>query len=140
MFGNTLDDTHRFTGSLLLTGSNHYITGSISVSGSVSATAFYELSDIRYKDIISTNPQIDLTSLDVIEYKLKGDDQKRFGYPAQDVQNICGDLVVGENPLTINYSDLHTLKIHHLENKIKELETKIESLYAKVNSMDRNNG
>ena len=139
-FGNDTIDVHRFTGSVYVSGSSHVITGSLTVSGSVSATSFFEVSDIRNKDIIATNPQIDLSTLDVIQFTLKGDNQVRYGYSAQDVQKLCNDLVVGDNPLTVNYNDVHTLKIHQLENKIKQLETKIESLYAKINSMDRDNG
>jgi hypothetical protein len=38
-FGNTLDDTHQVTGSLLLTGSSHQITGTLDISGTLLATA-----------------------------------------------------------------------------------------------------
>jgi len=108
----------------------------LSVTGSIYATAYYETSDIRYKNVITTNPQIDLSTLDVIQFTRKDEDQIRYGYSAQEVQKLCSDLVVGENPLTVNYSDIHTLKIQQLENKIKQLETKIESLYV---ILDRNN-
>ena len=108
------------------------------MSGSVSATSFFELSDIRYKDIISVNPNVDLSTLDVIQFTLKGDNQVRYGYSAQSVKEACSDLVVGDLPMSVNYNDVHTLKIHQLENKIKQLENKIESLYAKI--MDRDNG
>jgi len=139
-FGNTLDDYHQFTGSVYVSGSSHVITGSLTVSGSVSATSFFELSDIRYKDIISVNPNVDLSTLDVIQFTLKGDNQVRYGYSAQSVKEACSDLVVGDLPMSVNYNDVHTLKIHQLENKIKQLENKLESLYAKINSMDRDNG
>ena len=137
MFGNTLDDTHKFTGSVYVSGSSHVITGSLTVSGSVSATSFFELSDIRYKDIISVNPNVDLSTLDVIQFTLKGDNQVRYGYSAQSVKEACSDLVVGDLPMSVNYNDVHTLKIHQLENKIKQLENKIESLYVII--MDRDN-
>ena len=132
-------------GDFATTGSNTFkgnqiISGSLTVTGSISAPAYYEVSDVNYKDIIVTNPQIDLSTLNVIQFTFKGDNQVRYGYSAQDVQKLCSDLVVGDNPLTVNYNDVHTLKIHQLENKIKQLENKIESLYAKINSMDRDNG
>ena len=129
-------------GDFATTGSNTFkgnqiISGSLTVTGSVNAAAYYEISDVNYKDIISTNPQIDLSTLDVIQFTLKGDSQVRYGYSAQDVQKLCNDLVVGDNPLTVNYNDVHTLKIHQLENKIKQLENKLESLYVII--MDRDN-
>jgi hypothetical protein len=58
-------------------------------------------------------------------YKRQGDDQIRYGYSAQEVQKLCTDLVVGTNPLTVNYSDVHTLKILQLEQRIKELEKRL---------------
>ena len=135
---NTFKGNQIITGSVYVSGSSHVITGSLTVSGSVSATAFFELSDIRYKDIISVNPNVDLSTLDVIQFSLKGDNQVRYGYSAQSVKEACSDLVVGDLPMSVNYNDVHTLKIHQLENKIKQLENKIESLYAKI--MDRDNG
>ena len=68
-----------------------------------------------------------------------------FSYPgtftdyicAQSVKEACSDLVVGDLPMSVNYNDVHTLKIHQLENKIKQLENKIESLYVII--MDRDN-
>jgi hypothetical protein len=38
-FGNSLDDTHQITGSLLLTGSLHQVTGTLDISGTLLATA-----------------------------------------------------------------------------------------------------
>jgi hypothetical protein len=100
-------------------------TYKLEVSGTVGATAYYETSDENLKDILQKNPQVDLSTLEVIQFKFKGDDQIRYGYSAQEVQKLCGDLVVGDNPLTVNYSDVHTLKILQLEQRIKELEKRL---------------
>jgi hypothetical protein len=129
-------------GDFATTGSNTFkgnqiISGSLTVTGSVYAPAYYEVSDIRYKDIISVNPNVDLSTLDVIQFTLKGDNQVRYGYSAQSVKEVCSDLVVGDLPMSVNYNDVHTLKIHQLENKIKQLENKLESLYVII--MDRDN-
>jgi hypothetical protein len=90
---------------------------------------FSEKQIVKYfkirKDIINRNPQIDLSTLEVIQFKFKGDNQVRYGYSAQEVQKLCGDLVVGTNPMTVNYSDVHTLKILQLEQRIKELEKRL---------------
>jgi hypothetical protein len=98
------------------------------VSGNVTATAFFESSDIRYKNVIETNPQIDLTSIDVIKFTRTDNesDQIRYGYSAQQVQSILPDSVVGEEKLSVNYMDVHTLKIAALEKRIAELEAKLK--------------
>jgi hypothetical protein len=100
-------------------------TYKLEVSGTVGATAYYETSDETLKNIININPQIDLSTLEVIQFKFKGDDQVRYGYSAQEVQKLCGDLVVGTDPMTVNYSDVHTLKILQLEQRIIELERRL---------------
>ena len=122
-FGDTIDDTHQFTGSVY-------------ISGSATATAFYEVSDLTLKNVLERNPMVDLSSLDVIKFKFIDKEQIRYGYPAQEVQALCSDLVVGTNPLTVNYTDVHTLKILQLEEKINELEIKLELLYG---HLDRDN-
>jgi len=68
---------------------------------------------------------------------MRGDKQVRYGYSAQEVKELCSDLVVGDMPLTVNYSDVHTLKIHQLEQKIKELESKIENLYGILDRINK---
>jgi hypothetical protein len=98
------------------------------VSGNITATAFFESSDIRFKDIIETNPQIDLRDINVIKF-IRTDDnsgQIRYGYSAQQVQSILPDVVTGEDKLVVNYSDVHTLKIAALEKRIAELEAKLK--------------
>ena len=100
----------------------------MSATYSVTAGAFYESSDIRYKSIIETNPNIDLTGIDVIKFtRTDADgDMIRYGYSAQQVQKFLPDAVVGLSKLTVNYSDVHTLKIAALEKRIAELEAKLK--------------
>ena len=88
---------------------------------------FFETSDIRFKNVIETNPQIDLTSIDVIKFTRTDNEngQIRYGYSAQQVQLILPDAVTGEDKLSVNYMDVHTLKIAALEKRIAELEAKL---------------
>jgi hypothetical protein len=97
---------------------------------SITATAFYENSDTRYKNVLETNPNIDLSAIDVIKFTRKDDEssQVRYGYSAQQVQSILPDAVVGEDKLSVNYTDVHTLKIAALEKRIAELESKLNKL------------
>jgi hypothetical protein len=95
-------------------------------------------SDIRLKDVIETNPTGSLDGIDVIKYTLKSSPSKiRYGYSAQDVKELLPDLVTTHNSisgseddglLTLNYNDLHVLKISSLERKVAQLEADIAYL------------
>ena len=96
-------------------------------NGNLTANAFFESSDIRYKDVIETNPNLTLDGLDVIKFTRKGNKVIRYGYSAQQVKSLSEDLVGGtKDELTVNYSDVHTLKIAALEKRIAELEAKLK--------------
>lgn len=97
-------------------------------NGNLTANAFFESSDIRYKDVIETNPDVSLEGLDVIKFTRKGNKIIRYGYSAQQVKSLSEDLVGGTNDdMTVNYSDVHTLKIAALEKRITELEAKLNT-------------
>jgi hypothetical protein len=124
------------TGYLQLGGGT--LTGNLTTNSGVTitASAFYELSDIRYKNILEVNPIIDLSALGVIKFTFKEDEkaQVRYGYSAQEVQAILPDVVSEKDKLFINYCDIHTLKIAQLESKIIELENKLNSLCQQLPS------
>jgi hypothetical protein len=105
-----------------------FAAGGGRVFGNMTADAFFEASDIRYKDVIHTNPVVDLSSIDVIKYKFTDDlnGQVRYGYSAQSIQAVLPELVQEKDErLYLNYSDVHTLKIAALEKRVKELELKL---------------
>jgi len=55
-----------------------------------------------------------------------GEDAIRYGYSAQDVQALCPELVGGTSEkLTLNYKDIHSIKIAQLEARVLELETQL---------------
>jgi hypothetical protein len=93
-------------------------------SGSVTATAFFESSDIRLKNVLAVNPDINV-DVDVIKFERKDTTGVRYGYSAQQVQDIMPELVAGDDFLSVNYLDLHTLKIAALEKEIRELKAKL---------------
>jgi len=94
--------------------------------GQLYATAFFESSDIRFKNILETNPKIDLNGIQVIKFNRKENASIRYGYSAQQVKEFLPDAVSGESELVVNYSDVHTLKIAALERRILELENKLK--------------
>lgn len=103
---------------------NTYITGALTVSSTVTATAFFESSDIRLKTVLETNPD-KTVDIDVIKFERKDAAGVRYGYSAQDVQKIAPELVAGSDFLSVNYLDLHTLKIAALERELRELKAKL---------------
>jgi hypothetical protein len=106
-------------------------------------TYYGSYSDIRLKDVIETNPDIDLDAIDVIKYTLKSNPSLvRYGYSAQQVQSVLPDLVTlntridGNNEdatLMLNYNDLYVLKIAALEKKMAELTQEVAVLKGKNN-------
>jgi len=99
----------------------------LNVNGTIGANAFYENSDIRFKNVLETNPSISALGIDVIKYIRNNSDQIRYGYSAQQVKSILPDAVFGYDELTVNYSDVHTLKIASLEKRVAELESRLKS-------------
>jgi hypothetical protein len=92
----------------------------------LTATAYYEFSDIRFKNVLETNPSVFIEGIDVIKFTRKGDKQIRYGYSAQQIKKILPDAVEGTDKLVVNYVDVHTLKIAALEKRIAELEAKLK--------------
>ncbi len=78
--------------------------------------------------MLETNPSIDLSAIDVIKFIRTDEEsnQVRYGYSAQQVQSILPDAISGEDKLSVNYMDVHTLKIAALEKRIAELEAKLK--------------
>lgn len=100
---------------------------SLTSAGNLTANAFFESSDIRYKNVIETNPEISGLGIDVIKFTRHGSDIVRYGYSAQQVQALIPEVVEGKEMLTVNYMDVHTLKIASLERRVKELEERLKS-------------
>ena len=101
------------------------------VTANITATAFFEYSDIRLKTVLGENPNIDLSKLDVIKYlrTTHDKDKIRYGYSAQEVYELCPELVNKDNEgyLSVNYTDTHTLLILSLQKRIAELERKLNA-------------
>jgi hypothetical protein len=108
-------------------GAASAILMSLNSSGHLTANAFFEASDIRYKNVTETNPDISGLGIDVIKFTRHGSDMIRYGYSAQQVQAIIPEAVHGEDTLTVNYMDVHTIKIASLERRVKELEERLKS-------------
>jgi len=94
-------------------------TGAATFASSVTATGFFQSSDLRLKNIISRDS-------DVIKFTWKDnrDTKTHIGYVAQEVQTIHPDQVQKDDKgfLSVNYIEVLVQKIKDLENRIKQLE------------------
>jgi hypothetical protein len=99
----------------------------LQVNGSVYASSYFESSDIRLKNVVSSHES---ENFGAIEYNWKdGRDAKlHWGYSAQAVQKYLPDAV-NENKdgfLTLDYTQAHTYKIMMLEKEVKELKEQLK--------------
>lgn len=94
----------------------------------VTATAYYESSDIRFKQVLNLHNGQDFGA---IEYRWSDarDSKLHWGYSAQEVMKFLPDAVA-ENEygfLTLDYNQAHTYKIAMLEKRIVELEQQLKN-------------
>lgn len=101
-------------------------SGNTTFSGTVTATAFFESSDRRIKDLIQDNYRVnDIESIRPKLYKKNG--KIELGYYAQDVEPILSHAVSVNDDgfLNLSYREVHTAKIAYLEDSIEEIKAKI---------------
>jgi hypothetical protein len=125
--------TNRVVGALMMRDTDKgtlpfilYNNGTISTGGSVTATAFYESSDMRLKTLIDGSPQI--AGIENLEAKLYEKDGKiELGYFAQDAEKLMPYSVTknADGFLNLSYREVHTAKIARLEKEVAELKAKL---------------
>ena len=101
-------------------------SGNTTFSGTVTATAFFESSDRRIKDLIQDNYRVnDIETIRPKLYKKNG--KIELGYYAQDVESILSHAVSVNDDgfLNLSYREVHTAKIAYLEDSIEEIKAKI---------------
>lgn len=118
-----------YYGAKVAIGGNVSTSNKLEVIGSVGASGgYFETSDIRLKNVLSVNPEIDLSQINLIKYTLKDDEKNNihYGYSAQQVQEICPDLVnSSDDYLSLNYANVHSAMIHQLQEEVKMLKAKL---------------
>lgn len=95
-------------------------------TGSITATSFFESSDIRLKKLIESNPIIN--GIEKLEAKLYEKNGKiEMGYFAQDAELIMPYAVTknADGFLNLSYREIHTAKIARLEQRVAELEKQL---------------
>jgi hypothetical protein len=115
----------------LYNGSANIVTitngGNFSVSGTSTATGFFESSDKTIKTLIEDNYQTKgIESVTAKLYLKNGVEE--LGYFAQDLQGILPSAVSkgADGLLNLSYREVHTAKIARLEKRVDELEAQLK--------------
>jgi hypothetical protein len=108
----------------------------LQVLGSISATSFFETSDLRLKNITK---KYDSEEFGAIEFGwIDGRDSKNhWGYVAQDVQKYLPDAIHLGNDgfLAVDYNQAHTFKIAKVEDEVTLLKKRVAELESQLNSL-----
>lgn len=102
------------------------------------STGAHPQSDIRLKtDIVTMDPEL-AKKLKPVTYRFKGSDKIRYGFIAQDVQEVLPDAVAENDDgfLTLNYSEIIaplTALVLQQEERINQLEARLKALEDKEN-------
>ena len=136
-FGTNNAERMRITsgGNVLIgkTSDNGY---KLQVLGSISATSFFETSDLRLKNITK---KYDSEEFGAIEFGwIDGRDSKNhWGYVAQEVQKYLPDAIHLGNDgfLAVDYNQAHTFKIAKVEDEVTILKKRVSELEAQLNSL-----
>lgn len=97
--------------------------------GNVTAPAFYQSSDITMKNILSVRNTESTLKFNLLTYSWKSDKTNaiHYGYSAQDVEKTHPELIVEfEGKKRLNYTELHSLQIEELKNRILILEERLK--------------
>jgi len=101
-------------------------SGAAWFSSSITATSFFESSDIRLKKLINGLAQIE--GIENLEAKLYEKNGKiELGYFAQDAEKLMPYAVTknADGFLSLSYREVHTAKIARLEKRVAELEKQL---------------
>jgi predicted transcriptional regulator len=115
-------------------------TGDITFTGSVTATSFFESSDMRLKTIVEENyKSIGVENIKPKLYTKNGN--LEVGYFAQELQDIIPTSVSisDEGFLNLSYTQVHTMKIAYLEDSIDEIRAKILNLENQLKQTQNEN-
>ena len=101
-------------------------TGNIVSSGIITAQDFDALSDINFKENVTTvnNALLKVEQLRGVKFDWKESGNPSYGVIAQELEQVLPELVHGNDPKTVNYNGI----IGVLIEAIKELKAEVEEL------------
>ena len=105
-----------------------HVQGNALISGTVTATSFFESSDATLKTLIEDDYQAKGIESIVAKLYIKNG-KEELGYYAQDLQEVLPSAVRkgSDGLLNLSYREVHTAKIAYLEEKIKNLENQLKN-------------
>jgi hypothetical protein len=132
IFRNATTERMRITssGEILVNTTTDAGAYYLQVNGDVYATAYYESSDRRLKDILLVREGSYGINTVTFKWKDQRDSLTHVGYLAQDVEKVLPDAVK-TNPngyKTVNYDEVQSFKIAALEQEVAELKEIIKKL------------
>ena len=99
------------------------------------ATAFFETSDCRLKNVHNTFSAYDGIHFSQFSWKTDTENKSCFGYIAQEVEKVLPNAVHNnvEGYKQVDYNQVNTYKLSKLDERIAKLEKHITELEAKLN-------
>ena len=120
------------------TYANHEV-GQITVHGNINAPAYYQTSDVRYKNIID-NIEVkieDIANLPIFNFNWKDSDNNQYcGTSAQEVQKILPNAVQGDDKLSLDYGVLATISSVTCAKELVEIKKQLNELKQLI--LDKN--
>ena len=134
--GNGTSNSGRKNAFEIRQNGDTYLNGKLSITGDVTANAFYATSDERLKENIenvSYAKMANAANVNIKSFNFKSDEEKKtvIGVIAQDVEKENLGFIVStsnDGMKAVDYTGLSLLKIAYLEQKVKELENTINEL------------
>jgi hypothetical protein len=119
---------YTYIGNAPSNGSGHefFTNGNARSTGTYTASAFYESSDSRLKDLLLDDVQIkDIENLKAKFYIKNG--KHEYGYFAQEAETYMPSAVTknSDGYLNLSYREVHTVKIARLEKRVADLEKQL---------------
>jgi hypothetical protein len=98
----------------------------VRVVNNIYASSFFETSDKRLKELVQDNYSVEGIHLVKPKLYIKNG-KEEVGYYAQDFQEILPVAIATElnGYLNLSYTQVHTVKIAHLEDSVEEIKAKI---------------
>ena len=112
------------TGEVNIGGNYTQTTYKMRVTGTVAATHFDSLSDLKLKTNVKQiqNPIETVKKIDGVTFNWKEDNDPSMGVIAQNVEKILPEIVSGEDIKSVNYSGLIGLLIETVKDQQKQID------------------
>lgn len=109
------------------------LTGAVTSSSTITATAFYQDSDRTLKEnieLIQDSVLDKIYNTNEVTFTWKNNGNRSYGYIAQDMQSISCDLIKvrDDGHLALDYNSVLVLQVAALKQKINNLEERIQNL------------